>query len=154
MGPVAIKMYDKQGLILRIEVTVNDVSFFKQYRQVQHRDGSCDMKYATMRKSIYSLNPLRELLAAATMRYLQFISHIETPEIGVDKLSRLTQTQHDHDHRYKGFNLLSPQDAQLFRILVRGEFMINGFYNSNLRTLLNKTTGQVSRLLKRLESTV
>ena len=29
MGPVALKMYDKFGLILRIETIVNDVSFFK-----------------------------------------------------------------------------------------------------------------------------
>ena len=28
MGPVSIKMYDKAGLVLRIETTVNDVSFF------------------------------------------------------------------------------------------------------------------------------
>ena len=28
MGPVSIKLYDKFGLILRIETTVNDVSFF------------------------------------------------------------------------------------------------------------------------------
>jgi hypothetical protein len=34
MGPVAIKMYDKFGIILRIETTVNDVSFFKDYREV------------------------------------------------------------------------------------------------------------------------
>jgi len=27
MGPVAIKMYDKHGLVLRIETTVNDVTF-------------------------------------------------------------------------------------------------------------------------------
>jgi len=27
MGKAAIKMYDKHGLILRIETTVNDVSF-------------------------------------------------------------------------------------------------------------------------------
>ena len=37
MGPVSIKLYDKFGLILRIETTVNDVSFFKHYRQVEHR---------------------------------------------------------------------------------------------------------------------
>ena len=29
MGPVAIKLYDKQALVLRIETTVNDVSFFQ-----------------------------------------------------------------------------------------------------------------------------
>ena len=37
MGPVSIKLYDKFGLILRIETTVNEVSFFKHYRQVEHR---------------------------------------------------------------------------------------------------------------------
>jgi hypothetical protein len=40
MGPVAIKLYDKFNAILRIETTVNNVTFFKQYRQVQHRNGS------------------------------------------------------------------------------------------------------------------
>jgi hypothetical protein len=29
MGPVSIKLYDKFGLILRIEATVMDVSFFQ-----------------------------------------------------------------------------------------------------------------------------
>ena len=29
MGPISIKLYDKFGRILRIETTVNDVSFFK-----------------------------------------------------------------------------------------------------------------------------
>ena len=58
MGPVSIKMYDKLGLILRIETVINDVSFFKHYREVQHRGGSCETKYANMRKNFYTLNPL------------------------------------------------------------------------------------------------
>jgi predicted transcriptional regulator len=53
-------------------------------------------------------------------------------------------------HHYKGFNLLSEEDTNLFRILVRGEFMINGFMNKNLRHLLTRNSGQISRLLKRL----
>jgi hypothetical protein len=39
MGPVSLKMDDQFGLILRIEVTVNDVSFFQPYRTVEQRDG-------------------------------------------------------------------------------------------------------------------
>ncbi len=150
MGPVSIKMYDKFGIILRIELTVNNVSFFKQYREVAHRDGTRETKYANMRKSIYSLNPLQEVLLASNTRYLNFISEIETPEIGIQKLSKLTQMQEKDNHRYKGFNLLSEEDANLFRILIRGEFMINGFTNKNIRHLLNKNTGQISRLIKRL----
>ena len=38
MGPVSIKMYDKFRLILRIETTVVNVSFFKHYREVEHKN--------------------------------------------------------------------------------------------------------------------
>ena len=104
-----------------------------------------------MKKTIYSLAPLAETLRAVNWRYLKFISAIETPEAGVDKLHRLTETKHDNHHRYKGFNLLCEEDASLFRLLLSGEFVISGFANRDLRThLTDKTSGQITRLLKRL----
>jgi len=57
MGSAAIKIYDKHGLILRIETTANDISFFKHYREVVQRDGTTTRKYAHMRKNIYSPRP-------------------------------------------------------------------------------------------------
>jgi hypothetical protein len=39
MGPASIKLYNKFGLVLRIETTANDVSFFKHHRAVERRDG-------------------------------------------------------------------------------------------------------------------
>ena len=80
MGPVSIKMYDKFRLILRIETTVVNVSFFKHYREVEHQDGTRSMAWAEMKRTIYSLAPLRELLLAANRRYLEFISTIEGSE--------------------------------------------------------------------------
>ena len=70
MGWAAIKMYDKFGIVLRIETTVNNVTELKHYRTVEHRDGTSEMKYAPMQKTIYSLPPLRTLLGAANQRYL------------------------------------------------------------------------------------
>lgn len=151
MGPVAIKLYDKFNCVLRIETTVNDVSFFRQYRQVHHRDGTTSKRYAPMKKTIYSLPPLAETLRAVNQRYLKFISAIETPEAGVQKLHQLTETKHDDNHRYKGFNLLSEEDSSLFRLLLSGQFVISGFSNHDLRTqLTDKNSGQITRLLKRL----
>ena len=72
-------MYDKHGFILRIETTVNDVSFFKNHRQVEHRDGTTQTKSTSMKKGIYSLPALREVLCAANRRYLEFIS-ASTPQ--------------------------------------------------------------------------
>jgi hypothetical protein len=54
MGMASIKMYDKFGHILRIETTTKDVSFFKHYREVEQRNGEAVMKFAPMKKTIYS----------------------------------------------------------------------------------------------------
>ena len=40
MGPTGIKLYDKLGLVARVECTTNDVSFFKAHHTVQQRDGN------------------------------------------------------------------------------------------------------------------
>ena len=151
MGPVCIKMYDKFNIVLRIETTVTDVAFFRQYRQVHHRDGSTSSKWAPMKKTIYSLPALQENLLAANQRYLKFISEVDTPELGVHKLHQLAETTTHHGRRYKGFNLLSEEDTFLFRLLARGEFVISGLTNKSLRQHLpHKNSGQVSRLLRRL----
>lgn len=151
MGPVSVKAYDKFGLILRLEVTVNDVSFFKQYRQVHHRNGETETKYAPMKKTVYSLPALAEQLQAANRRYLEFLSAIATPEVGVARLNRLTETQVEQGHRYKGFNLLAEIDAAVLRALLHGEFAISGLTVRALGAVLaDKTRGQLSRLLKRL----
>jgi hypothetical protein len=55
MGSVSIKMYDKFRLILRMETTVVNVSFFKHCREVDHKDGTRTVAWAEMKKSIYSL---------------------------------------------------------------------------------------------------
>jgi hypothetical protein len=152
MGPISIKMYDKFNIILRIETTVNQVNFFQQYRQVRHRDGTTSAQYAPLKKTIYSLPPLAEILQAVNKRYLKFLSDIETPEVGVNKLHRLTETQHDDKgRRYKGFNLLSEEDSSFFRLLISGEFVIAGFANKTLRQQMpEKNAGQITRLLRRL----
>jgi hypothetical protein len=151
MGPAAIKMYDKQGLVLRIETTVNDVTFFKHHRKVEHRDGTSEVQLAPMQKTIYSLPPLRELLLAANRRYLDFLSELEDPSAGLPRVEKIAETVRKNDRTYRGFNFFSKSDLELFTALVRGEFYISGFKNASLRPFLPSLTGpQVSRLLKRL----
>jgi hypothetical protein len=151
MGPVSIKMYDKLGMILRIETTVNDVSFFKHYRKVEHRDGTWEMKDASMKKSIYSLPVLRELMEAANRRYLEFVSVIEDPTVGIKNLEKISKPILDGERSYRGFNLFDSEDLELFEGIIRGEFNIRGFQNRSLRAiLLGKTGHQISRIFKRL----
>ena len=122
MGKAAIKMYDKFAHILRIETTVNDVTFFKHYREVIHRDGSSTQKEASMKKNIYSLKPLHEIVSASNNRYLEFISAIEDDSIGHKKLEKATEPKKLEDRNYKGLNFFCKADKTIVRTLARGEF--------------------------------
>ena len=151
MGPVSIKMYDKFEIVLRIETTVADVTFFRQRRTIHHRNGKDEIAWAPMRKSIYSLAPLQEALSDANQRYLAFLSAVDLPVGGSQTLNRLTQTRVENQHSYKGFNFFAEDDASILRTLLRGEFTISGLSSHALHTLLpDKSSGQISRLLKRL----
>jgi hypothetical protein len=70
----SIKMYDKFGRILRIETTSNDVSFFKHHRKVEHRNEPAARQLAPVKKSIYSLIDLREIMLGCNRRYLEHLS--------------------------------------------------------------------------------
>ena len=153
MGPVSIKMYDKFALALRIESTVNNVSFFKHYRTVEHRDGTQQKKWAAMKKGIYSLPALSELLIAANRRYLEFISTFDDISSGIKLLKKLSATVVENNRPYKGFNLFTDGDQKIFESIASGEFNISGFQNKNLRAkLAHKTTAQISMIIKRLRT--
>jgi hypothetical protein len=153
MREAAIKMYDKFGLVLRIETTANKVSFFHHHRKVEHRDGTSEFKDAPVKKSIYSLPVLRRLMNASNRRYLEFISEMDESSPGARNLTKVARTVRRGGRTYRGFNLFSGEDLRLFLAIVRGEFSINGFTNRRLRTVLPGMTGpQVSRLLKRLRN--
>jgi hypothetical protein len=151
MGKNAVKAYDKGDFVLRIETLTNDVSFFKHYRKVEHRDGTTEMKYAPMRKSIYSLPALAELLRASNRRYIEFISTIEDPSGGINDLDRMSRPVYRNKRSYRGFNLFHGRDIELFRTIVRGEFTIHGFRHKDIKAFFpDKSSSQISRLLKRL----
>jgi len=151
MGPAAIKLYDKFGRVLRIETTANKVEFFKHHRQVVQKDGRRVMKLAPVRKSIYSLAPdLRTLLHAANLRYLAFLSELVEPRAGVAALRKACEPVAQHGRTYRGLNFFAASDQRLFEQLVRGEFLISGLRNKDLRALTDRTTAQISHVLKRL----
>ena len=152
MGKSSIKMYDKFSKILRIETTTNDVTFFKHYRQVEHRGGDKSMQYAPLKKNIYSLTLLISLFTASNRRYLEFISAFDNKEAGRKRLDKATRPKQENNRNYKGFNLFSDQDISLLLTVLRGEYNISGFRNKDLRFRLpGFNTGKISRLIKRLK---
>ncbi len=110
--------------------------------RIKHTMGPVSVR---MKKSIYSLAPMRELLPAANRRCPEFISAIEDDKAGPDKLNKVSQPVEENDRRYRGFNFFDPDEEELFASLGSG-----GFQNKDpRRRVKGNNTGHVSRMMKR-----
>jgi len=152
-GKSAIKMYDKFALVLRLEITSNDVSCFKHHRKVEHRKGPATRALAPVKKSIYSLPDLREILLGCNRRYLAFLSALDDFSAGVRALDRLTQPRSVRGKTVKGVNFFNPTEQRLLRTLQRPAFNIAGIRRANLVPVLDKLSpATISRQLTRLRN--
>lgn len=151
MGSASVKIYNKFKRVLRIETTSNDVSFFKHHRKVEHRDGSVTRELASLKKSIYSLIDLREILLGCNSRYLEFLSSLDDYSDGRLALQKLTETKSDHGIHIRGFNFFDVSEQKLLRAIGRPEFNIRGLRRADLKKQLPSVpSGKLSRYLKRL----
>jgi hypothetical protein len=153
MGEVSVKIYDKFGIILRIEGTANKVSGFRTMRDVYKRDGTQVKQIAPLPKSIYSLFPLITIFKNAVKRYLGFIASFDDTTEGIKKLDKLTTDVKDNGRTYKGFNIFKAEDEKILLAVADGKFNLKGISNKEMRGMLpEKTSGQLSRILKRLRT--
>ena len=151
MGDVSIKMYDKFGVVLRIESTCNDVGEFRVLREINHRDGSVSTDKAPLKKTIYSLYQLFTIMKSANFRYLEFISSFDDHSDGNGKLESVSQSVKENGRSYKGLNFFDHRDLCVLEVLGRGEFNAFGMQNKDARKHLDgMSSSAVSRIFKRL----
>ena len=139
----SIKMYDKQGSVLRIETTINNPRRFKV-----HRSGICRgqkvMKWLPMRKGIADIRRRVELSRAANARYLDALSVVgqETPSYRL--LDRVNRVVKKLGRRYRPLRPISRDDASLFQAILHGEHSLLGFRNRDLRKTLGDSDPKTS----------
>ena len=150
MGAAGVKVYDKFSRVLRVETTVNDVSFFKHHRKVEHRQGAVTRELAPLKKSIYSLIDLREILAGCNQRYLAFLCSLDDTSASERDLQRLSQPRVGEDPSVKGLNFFNAADQLLLRAMQRGEFNIHGWRRADLLKHVDATPPAMTRQLKQL----
>ena len=152
LGPASVKLYNRPGGILRLEVTTYEVSFFKHYRQVVHLDGSKENKLAAMKKNIYSLRDLAELMQAGVKRYSEWLASLVEHSAPRQDISKLGLPRHDEQGRsYRGFNPLVEAEARTLETVLRGEYALGGLTTRRLHWQFPELSrSRVTRLLKRL----
>jgi len=131
----SIKMYDKQGYVLRIETTINNPRRFKVYRKA-FRKGQETKAWIPMRKGVADIYRRVEISRKANARYLEALSVVGEKEPAHQYLDPVCKPVSKHNRRYRGLRLITPDDAKLFQALLHGEFLIHGFRNADIRALL------------------
>jgi hypothetical protein len=150
-GKCSIKMYDKHGIVLRIETTTNEVSFFKHHRKVEHRTGPATRQLAPVKKSIYSLIDLREILLGCNRRYIAHLSALDDFSAGIRALGRLSKPREVDGKTVQGINFFAPVDSALLHAFQNPRVNIAGIRRTDLLPDLGMLSPtRLSRQLRRL----
>lgn len=131
----SIKMYDKQGSVLRIETTIDDPRDLRVYRPKEgDPDGPKDWR--PMRKAVADVHRRAQVCQAANERYLESLASVGEKKPLGELAGKLCQPVKWKGGRVRALNPLAPEDARLLEAVARGEFAINGFRNRDLRARL------------------
>ena len=131
----SIKMYDKQGRLLRVETTINSPREMKTYRPKEgDEDGPKSWRY--LRKGVADMTRRAEISQAANERYLQSLATVDETTPLEQLLKPLCQPVTWKGQRVRALNPLAKEDAALLAAVHRGEFLLHGFRNRDLVGLL------------------
>ena len=158
----SIKMYDKQGSILRIETTINNVRRFK-VRRMTERDGIRCMRWIPMRFGLADLGRRVEVSRAANERYLEALATVDVPSRARELLDDVSRRVVKDGRPYRALRPVSREDARVFAATMDGRFLLRGFTNRDLRQSLSQSqaqslderrrlSGRITRLLRLLRA--
>lgn len=157
-----IKMYDKAGVVLRIETVINNPEHFRVRRTVRRR-GKQLAQWVPMRKGVAYMFRYRDVSRSANGRYLDALAVVADPTSKVRELDRITRRHLDASGRAaRAINPLARPDLELFAAVINGADCIRGFTNADVRRRLDRSqqfrrlpsekqrASKVSRILHRL----
>jgi hypothetical protein len=167
----SVKMYDKQGSVLRIETTINDAKGFKVFRPVESTRGvdesgqeTCKQAWQPLRKGVADLHRRAQVSDASNERYLEAMAVVEHNARLGEILEPVCKPARLKTKPVRPLRPFDPVDQKLLESIGRGEFAINGLRNRDIRQLMfgnqekidakekRRRSGIVTRLLRLLRA--
>ncbi len=130
----SVKMYDKQGSVLRIETTIVQPRDFKVFRGTEEKPDA--KQWRMMRKGVADLRRRAEVSQASNDRYSAALSAAHCSKPLKELAERVCQRKREQGRPIRALNPMGAQDAALLETVSRGEFAINGFRNRDVRSHL------------------
>ena len=157
----SVKMYDKQESVLRVETTINNTRQMKVFRTAENDpDGPHDWRI--LRKGVADLHRRARISQKSNGRYLDALSVVDTQSTLAEITAQVCRRTHWKGRPVRALNPLADEDAQLLEAVSRGEFVLQGFRNRDLRPILfgetasadvrRRHTAKVTRLIRMLRA--
>lgn len=127
-----LKMYDKVGRVLRIEMVINRPRSFRVRRWRKTKDGRRELAWQALPKGVAWLWRYAEISQSATSRYLEGLAAVDDWRGARRLLDRATKPAPFRGGAKRALQPLSPQDQALFLAVLRGEHSLRGVSNGEV----------------------
>ena len=157
----SIKLYDKQGSVLRAETTINRPEVFRVYRTAEsHREAP--LRWLVLRRGIADIHRRAQLSNTANQRYLEALAEVHSDRAAGEVAEPIFKPVTKEGRRYRALNPWAHKDGALLETITSGAWTINGFRNRDIRGILfappkdklrqKRHAARVSRLLALLRA--
>jgi hypothetical protein len=158
----SVKFYDKQASVLRVETSIGDARDIKGYR-AKESDPAGPKGWYPLRKGVSDLPRRTQISQQSNERCLESLATVSTDRTLGELTSEVSCRKTWEGRGARALNLLAEKDLRLLRAVGRGEFLVNGLRNRDLRALMfdreaktaaeaKQRSGAVTRMLQLLRA--
>src|SRR5262249_43187848 len=131
-----LKRYDKFGQVLRLEDLPVNVRDFKVFRMREGSPEEGPMAYLRLRKGVADRHRRAEVGARINERYAEALATAEEATPLGESACELGRPRTWKGRSVRALNPLAAADVALLEAVNRGEVLLNGFRNRDLRAVL------------------
>jgi hypothetical protein len=133
----SLKMYDKEACCLRVETTLNQPKGFTVYRTKEGAAEGAAKSWRPLRKGVADMARRAEISQAANNRLLESLATVADEQTLGELLKPLGRPVVVEGRRVaRALNPLTGADSTLLRALAKGDYLLKGLRNADLRVAL------------------
>jgi len=136
------KLYDK-GNVLRSETTINEPKDFRVWRGPEGNPAG-RKQWRILRRSVADLHRRAEVCRAACDRHLDALAAVSVKTSLAQEAAAVCRPVKKDGRGHRALNPLAAPDAALLAVVNRGEYVLNGFRNRDVRQSLHGPNGDVT----------
>jgi len=146
-----IKMYNKNGIVLRVETVINRPQEFRVFRLSRGKHAGY---YEPLRKRITNMIHFAAASLRANKAYLNALAPVDDPTTFYRDIERICEPAKKGKTQYRPLNPLRKNDRLLFEAVIKGEHHIHGFKAGEVARRIGFTPAEEPAMRKRQSACV